>query len=694
MTYGQTPFWKDLSGSPNYSLLGEGANGVLFATYGVFNTFGTSEDGLYRSTNGGLSWSRTVITGQIEEMETNGKYILTTRIPSFEYVRNYSTDNGATWSALVATRSFFLYYVTLNNSGGVYALNLANPIQVIMYDFVFRRWRAIGNQLPLASLEGPSAFRIDNQNNFYVGTDKNGLYISKDTGKTWSNVLPNRNVSHVFISSSNNIYVGTALKDTNRGGVYFSGDTGRTWKLLGLTQRQINSLETNSNEKIYAMTERGIYTYSDSGTVWNLLGPKSAMFEDMLVTESNSIVTTSSSEGLYRSTNFGTTWSKTITVRDENIAKICFDNSNKIYLGTWGNRIYTSIYNEIGWSQSPDGTIGDEVHAFTNKDSLLFAATDRGLYRTSNHGVNWSNVTEATFGGNAYSIANAQSGELYIGTNWGVYRSTNNGDEWESLGLSSFVISSLAINPNNDLFAGTETGNLFRSTDGGMNWTNSNFTGETITCLTISGDGDIIAGSYGGVYRSTDNGESWNFIQFISTYVNALLPKGQNYLYAGTFSGVYSSSNNGESWTQMSTSGLRQTTILSLAFDKNNNLIAGTYQGGLYRTEQSITDVENENEIPTSTILFQNYPNPFNPSTTLSFVICQSSLVSLKIYNLLGQEIVKLMNEESFNAGEHSVVWNADGNPSGVYISRLEITTNSNGIQHKSIQTKKIVLVR
>lgn len=70
--------------------------------------------------------------------------------------------------------------------------------------------------------------------------------------------------------------------------------------------------------------------------------------------------------------------------------------------------------------------------------------------------------------------------------------------------------------------------------------------------------------------------------------------------------------------------------------------------------------------------LAQNYPNPFNPSTTLSFSIPHSSVVVLKIYNVLGQEVRVLVNEKR-ETGTHIVQFNAEGLASGVYVCRIEI---------------------
>ena len=73
---------------------------------------------------------------------------------------------------------------------------------------------------------------------------------------------------------------------------------------------------------------------------------------------------------------------------------------------------------------------------------------------------------------------------------------------------------------------------------------------------------------------------------------------------------------------------------------------------------------------PLSFSLDQNFPEPFNPQTTIRFSIASPQFVSLKIFNLLGAEVTSLVNE-STSAGEHSVSWNAENLPSGVYVYRL-----------------------
>jgi hypothetical protein len=70
-------------------------------------------------------------------------------------------------------------------------------------------------------------------------------------------------------------------------------------------------------------------------------------------------------------------------------------------------------------------------------------------------------------------------------------------------------------------------------------------------------------------------------------------------------------------------------------------------------------------------ILFQNYPNPFNPVTSVEFSIPKPEYVTLKIYNLLGQEITTLVSKK-LKAGSFRYEWNATGLASGVYLYKLE----------------------
>ena len=84
------------------------------------------------------------------------------------------------------------------------------------------------------------------------------------------------------------------------------------------------------------------------------------------------------------------------------------------------------------------------------------------------------------------------------------------------------------------------------------------------------------------------------------------------------------------------------------------------------------TGVDNEDfDIPQTFSLLQNYPNPFNPSTNISYNIPNGSLVTLKVYDILGKEIVTLVNE-SKQAGSYNVQFDANNLSSGVYFYSIQ----------------------
>jgi hypothetical protein len=100
----------------------------------------------------------------------------------------------------------------------------------------------------------------------------------------------------------------------------------------------------------------------------------------------------------------------------------------------------------------------------------------------------------------------------------------------------------------------------------------------------------------------------------------------------------------------------------------------------------STTSVVDEEVIVAQPItLEQNYPNPFNPSTSIQYELGIMQFVSIKVYDVLGNEIVTLVNEEK-PAGTYEADWNASGLPSGVYVYSIRAGN--------FIQTKKMLLMK
>ncbi|MBL7149555.1 MAG: T9SS type A sorting domain-containing protein [Candidatus Cloacimonetes bacterium] len=114
---------------------------------------------------------------------------------------------------------------------------------------------------------------------------------------------------------------------------------------------------------------------------------------------------------------------------------------------------------------------------------------------------------------------------------------------------------------------------------------------------------------------------------------------------------------------------------------KSQNLLNNLL--GELQSEQE--EEPSSNIIPACVTLHRNYPNPFNPTTTISFSIPEESKVDLSVYNIKGQKVKSLV-KESFESGNHSVIWDGNddtGKPvsSGVYFYKLNVNGKSEAVK-------------
>jgi hypothetical protein len=91
-------------------------------------------------------------------------------------------------------------------------------------------------------------------------------------------------------------------------------------------------------------------------------------------------------------------------------------------------------------------------------------------------------------------------------------------------------------------------------------------------------------------------------------------------------------------------------------------------------------------ELPKSFAMYQNYPNPFNPTTTVSFDLPKDELITLKVYNILGQEILTAIDNTQFKAGHYTTTLNTSNWATGVYFYKLTAGSFSD--------IKKMILTR
>jgi len=99
----------------------------------------------------------------------------------------------------------------------------------------------------------------------------------------------------------------------------------------------------------------------------------------------------------------------------------------------------------------------------------------------------------------------------------------------------------------------------------------------------------------------------------------------------------------------------------------------------------AVADSNELEEIPTEITLKQNYPNPFNSTTKIRYGIPKGTDVELSVYNMLGQKVTTLSNQKK-SSGWHTVIFDASGLSSGVYIYRIQ----TDGF----LKTKKLTVIK
>ena len=253
-----------------------------------------------------------------------------------------------------------------------------------------------------------------------------------------------------------------------------------------------------------------------------------------------------------------------------------------------------------------------------------------------------------------------------------VYWTENGGEEWHLLDFPEIDnFNHLSFNSLNTAYITgisqiTES-IVYKSNNGGQSWelTSGNLVGNYFY------DGiDFVQNSDEGIlYGSAFISDSAGFIPFISKSIDG----GYNWYKPIELDSLLDYLVIG--------SDLLDEEIWYVCGGKfSNSIVLKTTNGGV-----SFIEEEEIEETHTTYTLTQNYPNPFNPSTTIHYSIPKLSFITLKVYDVLGNEIANLVSEEK-RIGNYEIKFNASKLPSGIYFYRLQAGS--------FVETKKMVLIK
>jgi photosystem II stability/assembly factor-like uncharacterized protein len=332
---------------------------------------------------------------------------------------------------------------------------------------------------------------------------------------------------------------------------------------------------------------------------------------------------------------------------------------------------------------------GSDLHQIVFKDaSTGIVVGDNGtVFTTTNGGTNWASKSSSTslqlrgacFAGGSTFFA--------VGDDGAAVKSTDNGNTWTTLnsGTTERLLSVAAVDQN--AWVGARDGLMLYSSNGGSSFSSmSNPATDDIKDIQfINGSIGFACGSNSFFMYTSNGGSNWTSRSTgILVGLNGLHFVDQNVGWtvggAGT---LYSTTNAGMNWVTITTPTTQDLNSIH-SFDGVNAWAVGN-NGVITTNYSATTDLGSELGVISEYRLEQNYPNPFNPSTKIIFSIASDEFVTLKVHNILGSEIVTLVNDD-LNAGSYVVDVNGEGLTSGIYF--YTISTSNFKSTRKMILTK------
>jgi len=223
----------------------------------------------------------------------------------------------------------------------------------------------------------------------------------------------------------------------------------------------------------------------------------------------------------------------------------------------------------------------------------------------------------------------------------------------------------------------------------GWFWQNPLPQGNDLKDVWVFDENNAVAvGDAGTVIKTMDGGTTWNPQSSGTTWwLSSVHFTDNNTGWVVGWDGtILKTTNGGTNWIPQS-SGTEFLDLHGVSFTDANNGSAVGSEGTILRTTNGgVTFVEEEiDEIPTEFLLSQNWPNPFNSTSVIRYSVPQSSQVQIKVFDILGNEIETLVNEEK-QIGTYEITWNAENLTSGIYLYQLRAGSY--------LHTKKMVLMK
>jgi hypothetical protein len=471
---------------------------------------------------------------------------------------------------------------------------------------------------------------------------------------------------------------------------------------------------------VYYGTGNIVYKSTDAGETFFQAGtniPYSSEVKCVLVDDYNPgtllvAVESSPNDKIYKTTNDGSTWTLTLDEGQMSYFGIPVTQDpthpNDIYTMTSSNfkkstdfgSTWTTISSNFGTSGSPC-----DIEVFPDTSIILIGDAGTGIFKSTDYGLSWSQKYSTSGEIPTITVDFTHPGITWA-TKWsgggGLLKSTDYGETWNlQSGFSGISMWGVYVQPTdgNIVIANsysTPPGS-WRSINGGQTWTAISIPSAGYQVVSVDSMTQYAAQS-GGFYKLD---APWFVPVELTNYTASLINKDiiLNWTTATEINNKGFEIEQSFDKLNFNTIGFVPgfgTTTESKSYSFK---ISGAPSGAqYYRLKQIDLDgtfkhynsIEVDVPVIKEFALYQNHPNPFNPSTTISYSLPVESNVSIKLFNILGQQVATITNSD-FQAGNQKIEFNAQDLSSGTYIYTLE----ARGTDGRNfISTKKMILLK
>jgi photosystem II stability/assembly factor-like uncharacterized protein len=602
----------------------------VFRMPGGIILVGTYDDGVFRSTDDGLTWSRIWIS------QRNNAWSFARVDSTLVFLGAYqdgvyrSTDGGKNWTK-----------AGLGSNSALCVLYTSGRVLLTASDSGIFRSTDQGYTWSYFSTGGNVRSIVQAPNGTVFASEFGGILRSTDQGNTWS--ATNTSGFHQYFETATVDSSGRIFVAAGQSGIIYTTNNGDSWKsypFFQWTDTEISAF-AHPNGSFFAGSFRGVHRSTDGGTSWRQcnygLGNTNIYF--ITSDNSNTVFALAQEYGLFRTKNYGQSWDQ---LADGNAWGLATSPAGDVYVG-----VSLDINNEI-WRTSDGGDHWDkkawvrhwEIAGLTiGYNGTIYATEWNGeIYKSTDGGATWKRIRSSPGYGDVNALRVNSKGYLFLASqSGGIYRSTNDGGEWQLLsgGLPTGRVTNIAIDPL----------------------------------------GTIVITHERGIYRSVDDGDHWELLSNRLTNCDKIALNSNQELFVTQNGNFYRSTNGGVTWTYEAPIGY----VLSMTVTPSGYVFVGTNMQGVYRTALPTATP------PVTDQFLSNYPNPFNSSTTLRFDLSNQSFVNLSIVNLLGQKIETIV-DDVIPAGRYVYLWNARNLSSGIYVARIVTPGN--------VSSRKLMLLK